>query len=62
MEKEILINETIKGHKVVLMGNGDFFVDEEKREWYKDKQGRIWIPRKRQSLRGLVKQIINEEY
>ncbi len=61
MLEELLIEETIDGHKVALTVSGQFWVDGEIREWYKDtKTNKPWIPKKRQQVRSLIKQIIRE--
>ncbi len=58
--KEV-INEHILGKHILLLDNGTFFVDGIVRDWYRDvKTQKTWIPKKRSSLVGLIKQIIKE--
>lgn len=57
-----IINETILGKHILLLDNGTFSVDGKFMEWYKDaKTQKTWIPKKRSSLIGLIKQIIKED-
>lgn len=60
---ELLVDEIIDGHKVTFDTKGTFTIDGSVREWYKDaKTQKTWIPKKTGSLRGLIKQIIKEDY
>lgn len=57
-----IINEHIHGHHVLLLSSGVFCIDGIFRDWYKDsKTGKPFIPKKRSSLIGLIKQLIKED-
>jgi hypothetical protein len=50
----------IDGHKVVLTRQ-TFTIDGIPRDWYKNERGNTWIPQKRSSVIGLIKQIIRDD-
>lgn len=59
--ENVIDDELIKGHRVTLKSDGTFIVNGSIREWYKDaRTGKTWIPKKRNSLMGLIKQSLDE--
>lgn len=61
MEKEIVYNEIIDSKKILLYQDGTFTIDGVESIWYKNENGKPWIPVKRRSFIGLVKQILRDE-
>ncbi len=58
---ENIYTETIDGKKIELTKSGELLIDGIKSEWYKDqKSKKPWIPAKRKSFIGLIKQILRD--
>lgn len=59
---EVMYGETVKQkYRCVLSRTNGLSVNGEKVEWYVDSaSGKLWIPRKRRSIVGLIKQMIRE--